>query len=237
MIYKFFQKFSIRFITYRLHQIFYFKQVIIRDNFKFIIDKKLVPLYNLKGLIVRFQDHEKDERELIDKFLKPNNTLELGCSIGVLSLYIKKIIKNCNLISIDANKKAIEYCKIIFELNKINNFNFICHSIGGDGFKVDALNFLSSRNNNVNEINLENSKKLLNELIKKYKIKNLVIDIEGMEEFLFEILELNEINIIIIEFHPNLYISDTKDQIIAKIESKNFLNLYNVNENYYFKKK
>lgn len=236
MIYKLFNKLSINFITYRLHKLFYFKQIIKRDNFKFLIDKKLVPLYNLKGLIIRFQDHEKDEKKIIHKFLEPNNTLELGCSIGVLSLYIKKIILDYNLISIDANKQAIEYCKTIFELNGINNFNFIYHSIGGNGFKVNSSNFLSSRNDYSNEINLDNSKKLLNELIKKHKIKNLVIDIEGIEEFIFDILDLKKIEVIIIEFHPNLYISKTKDQIIAKIKSQNFFNNYKINENYCFKK-
>lgn len=236
MIYKLFNKVSINFIIYRLHKLFYFKQIIKRDNFKFLIDKKLVPLYNLKGLIIRFQDHEKDEKKIIHKFLEPNNTLELGCSIGVLSLYIKKIILDYNLISIDANKQAIEYCKTIFELNRIKNFNFIYHSIGGNGFKVDSSNFLSSRNNYSNEINLENSNKFLNELIKRHKIKNLVIDIEGMEEFIFYILDLKKIEVIIIEFHPNLYISKTKEQLIAKIESQNFLYKYKINENYCFKK-
>jgi len=110
------------------------------------------------------------------------------------------------------------------------------NSIGGNVFKVDSSNFLSSRNNYSNEINLENSNKFLNELIKRHKIKNLVIDIEGMEEFIFDILDLKKIEVIIIEFHPNLYISKTKEQLIAKIESQNFLNKYKINENYCFKK-
>ena len=236
MINKFLQKFSQRYILYRLHQIFYFRQVLLRDNFKFIIDKKLVPLYNLKGLIIRFKNHERDERILIHKYLNPNNTLELGCSIGVLSLYIKKIIKSYKLISIDANRKAIDYCKIIFKLNNVNNFKFIHHMIGGNAFQVDESNFLSSRNDNVKAIKLKKSKKLLNELIMKYQIKNLVIDIEGMEEFLFDIIDLGKIKIIIIELHPNLYSVKTKEKIIEKIVSEKFAIIDKINENYCFMK-
>ena len=87
---QFFKKFSLNYLHYRLHQFFYFKKIIVRDNFKLIIDKKRVPLYNLKGLLIKYHNHEKDERALIQKFIEYENTLELGCSIGILSLYIKK---------------------------------------------------------------------------------------------------------------------------------------------------
>ena len=235
MAFNLLKKFSTSYIIYRFHQLFYFKQIIIRDGFKFIIDKKLIPLYNLKGIITRYKNHEKDERLLIKKYLKQYNTLELGCSIGILSLYIKKIIKNKKLISIDGNNKAIEYSRKIFKINSIDNYDLINHKIGGDGFTVDQNNFLSSRNNK-KKYEFQKSKKLLNSIIKKNNIKNLIIDIEGMEEHIFDFLELGEILFIFIEFHPDLYLRSTKKQIILKIESFNFSILSRVNENYCFYK-
>ena len=54
------------YLYYRLHQLFNFKQVINRGKFKFLIDKKIIPIYNLKGLIVNFDNHEKDEKKIIN---------------------------------------------------------------------------------------------------------------------------------------------------------------------------
>lgn len=78
-------KFSLNYINYRLHQLFYFRQIIKRDSFNILIDKKIIPLYNIKNFILRFHHHEHEEIKLIKKNLFPTNTLELGCSLMELS--------------------------------------------------------------------------------------------------------------------------------------------------------
>jgi len=235
-MFKFFQKFSLKYINYRLHQFFYFKQIIIRDNFKLLIDKNNVPLYNLKGLLIKFDNHEKDERNLIEKFIEPENTLELGCSIGILSLYIKRIIKNKNLISIDANEKAIDYCKDLFKLNSLSNYEFIHHKIGGGDFIINKKNYLSSQSN-WEKIDKNYSKNFLKDIIDKNKIKNLVIDIEGMEQFLFDFLDISQIKTIFIELHPDIYGQKNSYEIIKNLNFNNFYSTAKINNNYCFRKK
>ena len=66
--------------------------------------------------------------------------------MGVVSLNIKKLIKNKNLISIDGNNKAINYCKENMKYNSKFPISFFHHIIGNQiDFKVDENNFLSSR--------------------------------------------------------------------------------------------
>jgi FkbM family methyltransferase len=233
---QFFKKFSLNYLHYRLHQFFYFKKIIVRDNFKLIIDKKRVPLYNLKGLLIKYHNHEKDERALIQKFIEYENTLELGCSIGILSLYIKKKIKDKKLISIDANLQAINYCKDLFKLNSLKNYKFIHHKIGGGNFLINKKNFLSSQSSLIKTDN-KYSKKFLNDIIFHNKIKNLIIDIEGMEQFLFNFLDLSQIKLIFIELHPNIYGLKKTKEIIKELNSKKFKIISNLNNNYCFKNK
>ena len=235
-MFKLLKKFSTNYLYYRLHQLFYFKQIIVRDDFKLIVDKKRIPLYNLKGIIIRFDNHEKDERTLIQNYIKPENTLELGCSVGVLSLYIKRYIKNKKLISIDANKHAVIYCEDLFKLNSIKNYKFIHHQIGGGDFIINEKNFLSSQSN---WKNLENnySNKFLNDIIFNNDIKNLVIDIEGTEQFLFDFLDISQIKLLFIELHPDIYGIKKKEEILNKIKFNNFYIISKLNNNYCFIKK
>ena len=235
-MFKLLKKFSTNYLYYRLHQLFYFKQIIVRDDFKLIVDKKRIPLYNLKGIIIRFDNHEKDERTLIQNYIKPENTLELGCSVGVLSLYIKRYIKNKKLISIDANKHAVIYCEDLFKLNSIKNYKFIHHQIGGGDFVINEKNFLSSQSN---WKNLENnySNKFLNDIIFNNDIKNLVIDIEGTEQFLFDFLDISQIKLLFIELHPDIYGIKKKEEILNKIKFNNFYIISKLNNNYCFIKK
>ena len=232
-MFKFIKKFSPNYLYYRLHQIFYFKQIIVRDNFKLIVDKKKIPLYNLKGIIIRFDNHERDERTLIQNHIKPENTLELGCSVGVLSLFIKRYIKNKKLISIDANKQAVSYCEDLFKLNCITNYKFIHHKIGGGDFVINEKNFLSSQSNWKN-LDKNYSKKFLNNIIFKNNIKNLVIDIEGMEQFLFDFLDISQIKLLFIELHPDIYGEKKNEEILNKIKFNNFYIISEINNNYCF---
>ena len=174
---------NLNYLNYRLHHLFNFEQIIIRGNFKFLINKKLIPIYNLKGLIVNFNKHEIDEIKLINKYILSYNTLELGCSIGVTSLNIKNKIKKMKLISIDGNSDAINYCKI---LNKLNNFDieFMHHVIGNKNlFSTNSKNFLSSKSElNFDSKEANESIVFIQSLIDKEDIQSLVIDIEGMEK-------------------------------------------------------
>ena len=226
------------YLYYRLHQLFNFKQVIKRDKFKFLIDKKIIPIYNLKGLIINFDNHEKDEIKLINKHILSNNTLELGCSIGVTSLNIKNKIKTKKLFSIDGNPGAIKYCEI---LNKLNNFDieFIHHIIGQKNlFCKDDKNFLSSKSELKLEINdVNDSINFIQSIMDREAIKSLVIDIEGMEKNILAYLNLNNLDQIFIELHPMIYSISDEKKIINHLSQSSFKLVENINNNYYFEKK
>ena len=232
-------KFSIKYLNYRLHQLFYFQQIIKRKGFNFLIDKKIIPIYNLKGLITNFDNHELEEIYLINKYLYELNTLELGCSLGVSSLNIKKKIRDKKLISIDGNKKAIEYCLQNLKLNSKYEINFIHHIIFGENnFIINDENFLSSfskiTNSSSDEIKI--SCDFLNNIIINKEIKCLVIDVEGLEEILLHKLNLELIELIFVELHPAIYGKNNLKKIIQILNNHNFKIVENLNINFFFKK-
>ena len=228
-------KFSLKYLILRFHQLFYFKQIIKRDFFNILIDKKLIPIYNLKGLIVNYDKHEIEEISLINNNLLPLNTLELGCSLGVVSLNIKRKILNKKLISIDGNLDAINYCKENLKYNPSYEIEYIHHSIGGNSnFVVDKNNFLSSRChiNEIDTINIKKSIQFVNQIINSNEINCLVIDIEGMEKFIFDNINLKNIKLIFVELHPSLYGKDCEKKILKNLLNNNFIIKEKINSNY-----
>lgn len=232
-------KFSLKYLIFRLHQFFYFKQVIKRDFINILIDKKLIPIYNLKGLIVNYDKHENEEIALIKKNLIPSNTLELGCSLGIVSLNIKKKILENKLVSIDGNLNAINYCKENLKYNPNYKIEYIHHAIGeSSNFIVDEKNFLSSHSqlNLIDRNNLKNSIKFINQIIENNKISSLVIDIEGMEKFIFGNINLKRIHLLFVELHPSLYGKNCEKEILNILSNNNFSIKDKINSNYCLEK-
>tara|TARA_E500000178_G_C16971371_1_gene731095 strand:- start:740 stop:1441 length:702 start_codon:yes stop_codon:yes gene_type:complete len=228
---------NVNYLNYRLHHLFNFEQIISRGNFKFLINKKIIPIYNLKGLILNFNKHEIDEIKLINKYILTYNTLELGCSIGVTSLNIKNKIKKMKLISIDGNSDAIKYCKILNKLNKFD-IEFMHHVIGNKNlFSTNSKNFLSSKSElNFDPKEANDSIMFIQSLIDKEDIKSLVIDIEGMEKNILQYLNLDNIRQIFIELHPMIYSLSDEKCIIDQLIQRSFALVEKVNNNYYFEK-
>lgn len=232
-------KFSFKYFNYRLHQLLYFKQILKRKDFNFLIDKKLAPIYNFKNLILNYDSHESEEIYLIKKNIYPLNTLELGCSLGVVSLNIKKLIKNKNLISIDGNNQAINYCKENMKYNSKFPISFFHHIIGNQiDFKVDENNFLSSRISLKKTAKIDISKSVIyiDKLIKENDIECIVVDIEGMEKIIIDKLDLSKIKLLFIELHPLFYGNIVEKDIIENILNLGFVVIDKINSNYCFKK-
>ena len=153
-------------------------------------------------------NYEKDERDLVKKYLKDNDSvLELGACIGVVSLTINKILKDkTKQVSVEPNPQMLQYLK---ENKKKNNGLFsietcIVSKLSNVSFFYDE-NFLKSR------VDKENPKviipgKTLNEMIEQYfPFTVIVMDIEGGELEFFRSFNLKNSNIrlVIWETHMN----------------------------------
>ncbi len=146
--------------------------------------------------LMKFDIYEKKERTLLKKMLPDTDIIEAGAGVGLISMYLKKKIKNNRLFMIEPN---IEMNKIIKKNFKLNNFdereiNLLNFGLS-DNEKVDVpfFKFESDMANTVSNETLDyNLKKKdvtkidtlsINSIINKYNIQNfqLVLDIEGEE--------------------------------------------------------
>lgn len=146
--------------------------------------------------LMKFDIYEKKERTLLKKMLPNTDIIEAGAGIGLISMYLKKKIKNNRLFMIEPN---IEMNKIIKKNFKLNNFdeneiNLLNFGLS-DSEKLDVpfFKFESDMANTVSNETLDyNFKKKditkintlsINSIIKKYNICDfqLVLDIEGEE--------------------------------------------------------
>lgn len=172
--------------------------------------------------------YERDEVDKLKKVLeKKDNILEVGAGIGFLSAFIAGKIGDDRVIAVEANPTMMPLIKKTHQINSVSPLVLNCVLAESGGYKYDFYiekDFWSSsivqRSNSADKVSVDSVS--VNELIKEYSVNFLIIDIEGGEKDLFEILDCSEINKILIELHPGVIGDKAVSNIIRNILSKGF---------------
>ena len=238
---------SFDYFFYLFNSFFNFPKIIYRNEFKIFIDRNCLPKKIRKLLFYKFSKYEKEEIKLIElaNFNKNNNILELGSSIGITSLYLKKKIGEGKLFCIEPNPHAY---KCLLKNLQLNKFNVKCYNKVANityselYFYINNNNYLSSsiienkksQNNDVSKIKIHSID--INEIIFKELINTLVVDIEGFELNIYKNINYKTINSIIIELHPQIYSTHLLNGILQFYLKKNFKIIHKLNYSYYLKR-
>ena len=146
---------------------------------------------------MQFNLFEKKERKLINNLDENLDTIEIGGGIGLVSLYIKKKIKNSKLIILEPNHKFHKLIQKNFTKNNFDLKDVIILNSAVSSEDAENVSFFEHETPFVNKIHSQsidygfkkiNEKKIntvsLNSILNNYKLNNfqLVMDAEG-EEF------------------------------------------------------
>ena len=213
--------FSVNYLLYICNIIFNYPKIIKRNNIKLFVDNKILPKVNRKLLFFKPNEYEYNEIKLINKsnILPTDNILELGSCIGITSIYLKKKLGSGNLFCIEPNHIAY---KCLVKNLKLNNLIAKTYNAVGSvnekyiDFKIDRENFLSpnGKKNLIMKIKSIN----INNIISKYNINTLLIDIEGFEIDIYDKINLLNIKTLIIELHPDIYGQNKLSKILTYLK-------------------
>lgn len=180
-------------------------------------------------------DYEKNEREAVKKFLdKDTPVIELGAGFGVISCTINKKLSNSkDHFVVEANPHLILPLEKNREINGCG-FTIINKAVGYDSREIsmylqENIGGSGTKHKTGEEIKVETI--TLGGLIdlSGFRIANLVADIEGTEfdiiEKEFDVLK-NKIKMIIFEFHPNTIGQEKFKEILIKLKSGGFDQVY-----------
>lgn len=210
----------------------YLENLVFRNKIKhfdlLLNDDKNIISYSTRSLI-RHNLYEKYEFEAINKlFIKPENLIDLGSSIGLLSLCIARKQVNKKIVLVEPVLEYLDFSKKLFKKYSNNDHFFINKAIDYSDQKIfiEKKNVLASKINYLSGKNI--NKVSIKEIIDTFNIEsfNLIIDIEGKSfEPLFK--EPNLIskcsNILIEENFSEVY---KKEIILEKLNELGFEIVY-----------
>jgi|TARA_B110000902_G_C14208597_1_gene550513 FkbM family methyltransferase len=175
-------------------------------------------------------EYEKDERKLIVKYMKPDDSvLEMGACIGVVSLTINKILLDkTKQVSIEPNPQMHEY----LYTNRENNNGFfnietcIISKLNKVDFFIGGKAFLGSSTLNGEE-KIEIPGKSFQKITDEYfEFTVIVMDIEGGELEFFRSFDLtsSKVRLIIWETHLSTNMLTEKDlnECYEKLNAQGF---------------
>lgn len=189
---------------------------------------------SITKFLMKLNIYEKKERSLLNNMFDNTDVIEAGAGIGLISMYIKKKIKNKKLIMVEPNIKMNE---IIINNFLINNFNKEEINILNYGlsdserknvpfqkFESDMANTMSKEtlNYNLKKQNIETIETInINNIVKKYNLKEfqLILDIEGEEVNVIKNNNqwMDNCNCILLENHlPKVRLKELNNYIINK---------------------
>ena len=210
--------FSVNYLLYICNNIFNYPKIIKRNNIKIFMDNNIMPKANRKLLFFKANEYEYNEIKLINKanILQDDNILELGSCIGITAIHLKRKLRTGNLFCIEPNPSAYKCLVKNLQMNNIIAKTY--NAVGSVNekyidFKIDQENFLScnGKKNLIIEIKSIN----INNMISKFNINTLLIDVEGFEIEIFNKINFLNIKTLIIELHPDIYGQKKLDKILT----------------------
>lgn len=147
-----------------------------------LVDDKNI-ISNITRSLIRHNLYEKYEFEAVENlFLEPENLIDLGSSIGLLSLSIARKQENKKIVLVEPVFEYQAFSKKLFKKYSKNEHYFVNKAIDYSDNKIfiEKKDILESEVNYLSGKNID--KVTINEIIKSFKIDrfNLIIDIEGL---------------------------------------------------------
>ena len=152
---------------------------------------------SLSKLLMKFDLHESRERKLSNDLISNMDTIEAGGGIGLMSLYIKRKIRNSKLIILEPNAEFHPLIKKNFTANNyyLENITILNFALSSNNLKkitfIEQQNPFASKvfsnqdvlNYSVKRTEREIETISINRIIEKYSLEEfqLVMDIEGEE--------------------------------------------------------
>jgi len=159
------------------------------------------------------EDYELNELHALHALLKPGDrVLDVGSSIGFLTISACKKVGAENVVAIEANPLITVLARKNFELNGVSPTLYVGMAAANtsenrkDFYVYDDFWSSSeiSRKGNSGEQRIECEVIPVNSVIDKHNINILICDIEGGEVLLLPNLNLSTLKTLIIEFHPEI---------------------------------
>ncbi|SFU01706.1 methyltransferase, FkbM family [Pseudovibrio denitrificans] len=192
---------------------------------KLDVSQSEIDLYVKEQIVRGLYEHE--EFYLLTRLLKPEDrVLELGACVGFLSAAAAKICGSSNVMCVEANPELISVIETNHSLNGVSP-----KLVSGIAALKDVEQsefFVGERASGSSILEREGSRKILqktvnvNRLIAEFDPSFLMMDIEGAEIDLLPALDLSDIRMLIVEFHPKLNGFDAITECINVLTEKGF---------------
>jgi FkbM family methyltransferase len=213
------------------------------------IDGIFIPVQMQYGYsIVRFinnGEYEQGEINIIKNTLQKNDVvLELGTGIGFVSAYCARQVGNEQVHTFEANSSLESSIQSLYKKNRVHpqlTFAILGENAGTKTFYRDTGNFLASsaiKNEDATQEMTQITVLNLNETIKKIQPTYLMMDIEGGEYDIFNIIHFYTIEKIQFELHPAVLGNEKVEAIFRQLHQNNFSadKTFSSGNNFYFKK-
>lgn len=154
-----------------------------------------------------------------------DRVLEIGGGVGYLSVYCARVCGNESVVLIEANPEIVE---VIHENHVLNSVKpTIIPKLASTDDHGEATLFLtndfwSATTESKSERSVIVPKVDTNNVIRGFKPTFLIVDVEGAEKELIPQLELNNINKVLIEIHPNIIGNRAGNEVIKYLIDTGF---------------
>jgi len=227
-----------RSIRTRWHRLKNTRQMTI-DGVKVITDRKRIPPF-IQKLLFRKQ-YEDHERALVREHLRRGDrVLEIGCGIGLVSLVATRVCGEGNVFSYEANPRMEE---IIRENYRLNGWepDLTMKAVTADGRRLkffQEANILSSslidRNLDGREIEIESV--AINDAIRRHDPTVIVMDVEGAEEEILPVADLEGVRALILELHPHIIGEAKVSALVKDLEARGFSLRERIHKTYFLER-
>lgn len=182
--------------------------------------------------VLRFIDngeYEQGEINIIKNTLEKDDVvLEMGTGIGFVSAFCARRIGDANVYTFEANASLEKKINSLYKKNKVNphlTFAILGEEPGKKKFYRDPNSFLASSaliNHDIKQETTEMPVLGLNETIGKIRPSYLMMDIEGGEYDVFDIIDFQSIKKIQFELHPAVLGEEKRSAIFRKLHDNDF---------------
>lgn len=198
----------------------------VNSGVKIEIDYDFYPKKIINHMLAGF--YETDELFVIKNIIgSDERVVDIGAGIGFVSAFIAKNLSEIGSIEcFEANPMLIEKIKKNHAINNVKiqvNNEILSHSKGDQCFHVHEEFWASSlipSEQSVNTIVVQ--KRLFQEYLDDKKPTMIVVDIEGGEVELFRDINLDSVNKICIELHPNISGWNEMNEMLESFKEQGF---------------
>jgi FkbM family methyltransferase len=210
------------------------------DDIIFHFDKRLM---DQKRLIALASGALEREEFILAKryFNKDDRIMEFGCGLGVAAARLVKAVQPASITCLEANPLAVEYATRLFSANKMD-VNLLQGALG-DGSKTFfyacddyILSSFDQPLGHDNYTKIEVATFALSDVIQRYKPNAIFCDIEGAEQHFCTPDQMDDINKVVIELHPEVYGKTVTEQILQNFSDAGFRLIEKLKQTYFFER-